>query len=80
MMSDFLIGDVKQVRELNIEREVNMHLADGWVLLLVRPGVDHDRNPETGDWENLPNTTYIIGWLSDGAPKSIDEYDREIEQ
>ncbi|PBP91062.1 hypothetical protein CCL09_05830 [Pseudomonas congelans] len=60
-MAEFLIGDVRQVRELEIEREVNLHSRDGWVLLLVRHGVIHNRNPETDVWENLPNTSYVVG-------------------
>ncbi|WP_122581194.1 hypothetical protein [Pseudomonas viridiflava] len=76
-MADFLIGDVKQVRELVNEREVNEHLRDDWVLLLVRAGVDHDRNPETGEWENLPNTSYVLGWLGEGEPKTIEQYEDE---
>ncbi|WP_046270891.1 hypothetical protein [Pseudomonas syringae] len=76
-MAEFLIGDVKQVRELEIDREVNLHLGDGWVLLLVRPGVIHDRNPETGKWENLPNTSYVVGWLGSEEPKTISQYDEE---
>ncbi|RXT91183.1 hypothetical protein B1F69_14695 [Pseudomonas syringae] len=76
-MADFLIGDVKQVRELVTDREVNRHLKDGWVLLLVRAGLAHDRNPETGEWESLPTTSYVIGWLGEGEPKTTDQYEAE---
>ncbi|MDU8417487.1 hypothetical protein RYA60_04350 [Pseudomonas syringae] len=76
-MAEFLIGDVRQVRELETEREVNLHLRDGWVLLLVRPGVIHDRNPETGVWENLPNTSYVVGWTGEDEPKNVGQYDEE---
>jgi hypothetical protein len=44
-VAEFVIGDVKAVRELTHERLVNAHLAEGWVLLLVREGsnVGHSR-------------------------------------
>ncbi|KPB29045.1 MULTISPECIES: hypothetical protein [Pseudomonas syringae group genomosp. 2] len=76
-MADFFISNVKQVRELELEHEVNRHLQDGWVLLLVRPGVSHERNLETGLWESLPSTEYVLGWIGETEPKTIAQYDQE---
>jgi hypothetical protein len=78
-MTDFLIGDVKKVRELNREELVNRHLADGWVLLLVRQGQESGHNPETGQWQTEPTTVYVIGWISEEEPKPEQFYINEAQ-
>jgi hypothetical protein len=73
-MADFLIGDVKQVRELQQDRLVNAHLDDGWVLLLVRAGTDVDHSPVTGQLETYAVTAYVLGWTGTDMPKPYDSY------
>lgn len=69
-MAEFVIGDVKQVREFTWPQLVNSHLADGWGLLLVRAGQEIDRNFDTGKEENVATTVFVIGWIGDNEPKS----------
>lgn len=77
-MADFLIGDVKQVRELDQDDIVNAHLADGWVLLLVRAGTDMGHNPVSGEFETYGVTAYVIGWTEIDAPKSESAYKDQL--
>ncbi|MBS7461044.1 hypothetical protein [Pseudomonas syringae] len=44
---------------------------------MVRPGVIHDRNPETGVWENLPDTSYVVDWTGEDESKNVGQYDEE---
>ncbi|WP_346395409.1 hypothetical protein [Pseudomonas syringae] len=76
-MAEFLIGDVRQVARAGDRARIDLHLRDGWVLLMVRPGVIHDRNPETGVWENLPNTSYVVDWTGEDESKNVGQYDEE---
>ncbi|KPX96059.1 Uncharacterized protein ALO63_02484 [Pseudomonas amygdali pv. mori] len=78
-MTDVFMVEVKRVRELTEDRIVNQHLADGWVLLLVRSGQDMGQNPETGQWELSPCTSYTLAWRSTQAPKTLDQYSAERE-
>jgi hypothetical protein len=79
-MAGFVIGDVKQVRELTWGLLVNSHLADGWVLLLVRAGQELDRNFDTGEEEKVTTTVYVIGWIGDDEPKSELFYQQELRE
>jgi hypothetical protein len=72
-LADFKIGDMKAVRELTHDRLVNVHLADGWVLLLVREGSDVGHSPVNGELETYSLTSYTLGWKGEGEPKSEDE-------
>lgn len=58
-MADFLIGDVKKVRELFDAHKVNKHLKGGWVLLSQATGKDE---------QGYPLTQYVVGWLADEEP------------
>ncbi|MCK0550820.1 hypothetical protein [Pseudomonas syringae] len=78
MMPDFVIGDFKQVRELDHDALVNAHLADGWVLLLVRPGVDVGNDPVTGNLQSFPVTVYVIGFRGEGGPKMLSQYQSQV--
>ena len=64
-MAEFLIGDVKQVRELFDSNKVNKHLNDGWVLLSNATGTD-----ESG----YPICRYALGWLGEASPKEEYQY------
>lgn len=69
-MTGFVIGNVRQVREITAANQVNLHLSKGWVLLLVRTGQETDYNYETGKPETLPTTVYVIGWANEGEPEN----------
>lgn len=73
-MAEFVIGDVKAVRELTHERLVNAHLAEGWVLLLVREGSNVGHSPVSGDLETYSETFYTLGWVGESEPKSEEEH------
>lgn len=79
-MADFVIGDVRQVREFSWVDMANIHLADGWVLLLVRDGQETDHNPVTGDLETVPTTVYVIGWIGEDQPKNRNIYEEELRE
>lgn len=79
-MKDLMVSNVKQVRELTWQKLVNSHLADGWLLLLVRIGQSLDRNFDTGMEENVVTTVYVIGWIGDDEPKSEDFYQEELRE
>ncbi|ALN18479.1 hypothetical protein [Ectopseudomonas mendocina] len=64
-MADFLIGDVKKVRELFEADKVNKHLKGGWVLLSQATGKDE---------QGYPLAKYVLGWLSEEAPLHEYEY------
>ena len=59
-MPDFLIGDVKQVRELNQVSTVNKHLKGGWVVLSTVAAASRESDGAV--------SRYILGWLSDEEP------------
>lgn len=65
-MADFVIGDVKLVRELNIESKVNLHLKDGWILLNVQSAPSRESDGVV--------TRYILGWLDEEEPKPEYKY------
>lgn len=73
-MAEFSICDVKQVRELDRDSLVNAHLADGWILLLVRIGTDVGHSPVTGELETYSITAYVLGWTGADTPKSQEAY------
>lgn len=77
-MAEFVIGDVRKVREFTCKDVVNLHLVDGWVLLLVRQGQETHRNYETDQWESVPSTVYVIGWISEDEAKSTEFYKDEL--
>ncbi|HCF1785604.1 MULTISPECIES: hypothetical protein [Pseudomonas] len=57
-MADFVISDVKKVREVFDWVRVNEHLARGWVLLSISTGQDDVKSPAV---------RYILGWTK-GEP------------
>lgn len=59
-MADFLIGDVKQVRELTQQSMVNSHIKAGWVLLSAVSAASQEMDGAV--------SRYILGWLSDDEP------------
>lgn len=63
---------MKAVRELTHEGLVNAHLAEGWVLLLVREGSNVGHSPVSGDLETYSETSYtlVLGWVGESEPKS----------
>lgn len=65
-MADFLIGDVRLVRELNQEYKVNKHIADGWVLLSAVAAGSRESDG--------PVSRYILGWLEQAEPKAEYQY------
>ena len=73
-VAEFVIGDVKAVRELAHERLVNAHLAEGWVLLLIREGSNVGHSPVSGDLETYSETSYTLGWVGESEPKSEQEH------
>jgi len=65
-MADFLIGDVRLVRELNQEHKVNKHIADGWVLISAVTASSRESDG--------PVSRYILGWLEQAEPKAEHQY------
>lgn len=65
-MADFVIGDVRIVRELYNEGKVNRHLKDGWVLLSAVSAASRESDGLV--------TRYILGWLEDDEPKPEHKY------
>ena len=59
-MADFLIGDVKQVRELTQQMMVTKHLKAGWVLLSAATAASQEMDGLV--------SRYILGWLGDDEP------------
>ncbi|HGM7234400.1 hypothetical protein MN180_32305 (plasmid) [Pseudomonas aeruginosa] len=62
-MADFVINDVKKVREVFDWVRVNEHLARGWVLLSIAEGQDDQKSPVV---------RYILGWVKDELPPGDD--------
>ncbi|ELO1028200.1 TPA: hypothetical protein L4847_007045 [Pseudomonas aeruginosa] len=62
-MADFVISDVKKVREVFDWVRVNEHLARGWVLLSIAEGQDDQKSPVV---------RYILGWVKDELPPGDD--------
>lgn len=62
-MADFVISDVKKVREVFDWVRVNEHLARGWVLLSIAEGQDDQESPVV---------RYILGWVKDELPPGDD--------
>ncbi|HCF6377415.1 TPA: hypothetical protein NIH98_006474, partial [Pseudomonas aeruginosa] len=58
-MADFVISDVKKVREVFDWVRVNENLARGWVLLSIGEGQDDQKSPVV---------RYILGWVKDELP------------
>ncbi|MYM52957.1 hypothetical protein [Pseudomonas aeruginosa] len=58
-MADFVISDVKKVREVFDWVRVNEHLARGWVLMSIAEGQDDQKSPVV---------RYILGWVKDELP------------
>jgi hypothetical protein len=77
-MADFLIGDVKQVRELDHDNLVNAHLNDGWALLLVRQGSNVGHSPVSGELETYTLTSYVVGWRGEAEAKSLADYEEQM--
>lgn len=77
-MAEFVIGDVRRVREFTSKDMVNLHLVDGWVLLLVRVGQELDRNFDTGNEETVATTVYVIGWIGNEEPPNTQFYQDEL--
>lgn len=65
-MADFLIGDVKQVRELTQQRMVNSHLKGGRVVLSAATAASLEMDGLV--------SRYILGWLGDGELLKDYEY------
>ncbi len=63
-MADFLIGEVKQLRELNQVNLANKHLKAGWVLLSAATAASRESDGTV--------SRYILGWLGDDEP--LQEY------
>lgn len=59
-MAEFLISDVKQVRELTQERMVSKHIKGGWVLLSAVAAASREADGTV--------SRYIMGWLGDDEP------------
>jgi len=59
-MADFLMSDVKKIRELNQVDAVNKHIKGGWVLLSVAAAASRESDGAV--------SRYILGWLSDDEP------------
>ncbi|MFG9286683.1 hypothetical protein ACEP1S_29265 [Pseudomonas aeruginosa] len=62
-MADFVISDVRKVREVFDWVRVNEHLARGWVLLSIAEGQDDQKSPVV---------RYILGWVKDELPPGDD--------
>ncbi|MCO2426285.1 hypothetical protein FA345_23885 [Pseudomonas aeruginosa] len=62
-MADFVISEVKKVREVFDWVRVNEHLARGWVLLSIAEGQDDQKSPVV---------RYILGWVKDELPPGDD--------
>ncbi|HEP7981914.1 TPA: hypothetical protein VDT36_003007 [Pseudomonas aeruginosa] len=58
-MADFVISDVKKVREVFDWLRGNEHLARGWVLLSIAKGQDDQKSPVV---------RYILGWTRGELP------------
>ena len=65
-MAEFLISDVKKVRELNQAHVVNKHVEGGWVVLSVVTAASRESDG--------PVSRYILGWLVDEEPLPEHKY------
>lgn len=65
-MAEFLIQDVRIVRELNQVHVVNKHIKGGWVLLSSVTAASRESDG--------PVSRYILGWLSDEEPLQEHKY------
>lgn len=65
-MAEFLISNVKKVRELTQEHSANKHIKGGWVLLSAATAASRESDGTV--------SRYILGWLSDEEPLQEHHY------